>query len=74
MGWLKSKSEKIKAQGAVPFFSWVFGKFLFGLGIAFLAAGAFPGYGWMLWGFVFIALGIVFSIPMLRAFVARKKY
>lgn len=71
MGWFSTKVEKIKAQGTVPIVMWVTAKFFIGLGIAFLIAGAFPGYGWIFWGILFIILGIIFAIPMMKAFLRK---
>jgi hypothetical protein len=71
MGWIETKLEKAKAQGTVPFVMWVIAKFLIGVGIAFLIAGAFPGYGWITWGAIFIVLGIIFAIPMMKAFLRK---
>jgi hypothetical protein len=71
MGWIDTKIEKVKAQGKIPIIMWVTAKFFFGLAIAFLIAGAFPGYGWIMWGLIFIILGIIFAIPMMKAFLRK---
>ena len=40
----------------------MFAKFLFGLGLGILLAGALD-FNWKLWGAVFMALALVVSIP-----------
>ncbi|UCD07075.1 MAG: hypothetical protein JSW41_04555 [Candidatus Aenigmatarchaeota archaeon] len=73
MGWFSTKIERVKAQGTIPIVMWVTAKFFLGLGIAFLIAGTFPGQGWLMWGLIFIILGIIFAFPLAKA-VLFKKY
>lgn len=72
MGWLDRKMDKMRSQGKIPFLMYMAAKLFFGLGIAFIIAGAFPGAGWMSWGLIFVVLGIIFAVPMIKAFM--KKY
>ena len=72
MDWVQKKLDKIRSLGTMPFLMYVGAKFLFGLGLAFLIAGLYPGAGWIFWGLVFIVVSIIFAVPVIRSVF--KKY
>jgi hypothetical protein len=58
-------AENIETMGKlpVPFLAaHMFGKFLFGLGLGILLAGAI-NFNWKFWGIITIVLSVVVSIP-----------
>ena len=58
-------AENIKKMAKLPvplLAAHMFAKFLFGLGLGILLAGALD-FNWKLWGTAFIVLSVVVSIP-----------
>ncbi len=63
MSCWEEKLGKIKSMCTSNFIFWVFGKFLFGLGIGILLPVYFVGFGWHIVGWLFIAFAIILQIP-----------
>ena len=65
MYFFEEKLEKIKSMHTSNFIFWVFGKFLFGLGIGILLATYYwnpLGY-WIIAGWLVIVFAIIITIP-----------
>lgn len=71
MGWIQKKTDRIKSLGMVPFLMYAAAKFFFGLGLAFLIAGSFPGGGWIFWGMIFVVLAVIFAVPVIKALLRK---
>ena len=67
MHCLEEKLDKIKAMHTSNFTFWIFGKFLFGLGLGILLPVYFWNTGWVIAGWMLIAFAIILQIP---AFIA----
>ena len=66
-------AENIKKMAKLPvplLAAYMFAKFLFGLGIGILLAGALD-FNWKLWGTVSIVLSVVINIPSGRRILKR---
>lgn len=72
MTYLEGKLEKIKSMHTSNFIFWIFGKFLFGLGIGILLPVYFGGFGWHIVGWLLIAFAIILQIPALMAVLPKK--
>ena len=66
MSWFGKKIDKIREQKKAIFCAWMIAKFLFGLGLGMLLASYFINHNWIKAGWFVVALGIVFSLPVIK--------
>ena len=72
MSYCEEKLGKIKSMHTSNFIFWIFGKFLFGLGIGILLPVYFVGFGWHIVGWLLIAFAIILQIPTFIAVFMKK--
>lgn len=64
---LEKKLHKIRKMSDASFIAWVLGKFLIGLGLGMMVATYFQGHAYYFYGWAFIVLAIIVSIPAMKA-------
>lgn len=65
MHQVEEKLEKIKAMHTSNFVFWVFGKYLFGLGLGVLLPVYFSNPGWVIAGWMLIVFSVILMVPAL---------
>ncbi len=69
MNIIEKRVEILKEQSLIVFFTTVFAKFLFGVGLGILLTVYIQTNDWSLWGWSLVIVSLILSIPVMRNFL-----
>lgn len=67
MSWVSKRIENLAKGGAGILISWASAKFFGGVAIGIFLAGGIGNFNWKLWGWLFVIVAVLASIPSLVA-------
>lgn len=68
MNIIEKRVEILKEQSLIVFFTTVFAKFLFGVGLGILLTVYIQTNNWSQWGWALVIVSLILSIPVMRSF------
>ena len=68
MNIVEKRVEILKEQSLIVFFTTVFAKFLFGVGLGILVTVYIQTNDWSQWGWALVIISLILSIPVMRSF------